>query len=346
MFKKHLHSVYRKYNDENKTEFDFCLTQNERNLKIEDNLFNSFLTSIEQEDIRFYPSLNSLKSKLAKSLEVSTDNILLTPGSDTAIKTLFEAIDFGDGHFITTDYHFPMYSVYGSLYNIPVTFVNYNSNLTYSIADIISSITNETKLVILSNPNSPLGDYKSFTELKPLFETGIPILIDEAYIELTSNSSLLKYIHNYSNLFITRTFSKGLGAAGTRVGYIVSDSKNIEVLNKFRFMYEIPGVSAKYVEMILDQKEYFTQYCQSTLAEKTQLVEILKKNKMLEIIDTDSSWFFIKSTPRLIKLFDQYKVGVRTVILPGQAEEYMKFNYDPVLKGSEFLKKLSNENFN
>ena len=217
MFKKHLHTVFRKDNIENKSQYSFCLTQNERNLEIDQQIFKSFIHSITQEDIRFYPNLGTIKSKLADNLKLSPNNILLTPGSDTAIKTLFEAIDFENGHFITTDYHFPMYSVYGRLYNIPGTFINYSSDLTYSVPDIISSITDKTKLVILSNPNSPLGDYKSFTQLKPLLETGIPILIDEAYIELTPNESLLKHIHTYSNLFITRTFYKLLGAAGTRV---------------------------------------------------------------------------------------------------------------------------------
>ena len=111
-------------------------------------------------------------------------------------------------------------------------------------------------------------------------------------------------------------------------------------------MYEIPGLSAKYVEMILDQKEYFTQYCQSTVTGKTQLVEILKRNKVLEIVDTDCSWFFIKSTPKLVKLLNRYKVGVRELVLPGQSAEYIKFNYDPILEGSGFLKELSNENLN
>lgn len=346
MFKSHLNSVFRKFNDENKSEFDFCLTQNERNLDIDLELFDSFKKSITQKDIRFYPDLNNLKIKLSKYLNLNSDTILITPGSDIAIKTLFESIEFNSGHFLTTDYHFPMYSVYGALYNIKSKLVKYKKNLTYSVEDLISLVDKDSKLIILANPNSPLGDYKKYEELLPIIELGIPILVDEAYIELTSNQSLAQYINKHPNLFICRTFSKGLGAAGCRVGYIVSSAENINILNKFRFMYEVTSLSGKYTEFILDNIEHFNQYAEQTLKGKSKLSAKLKLKYPNDVIDTDSAWCFLKSTPSLTDIFTKHKVGYRTITLPEQAEEYIKFNYDLSLEGSNFLNELLDEKIN
>lgn len=340
MFKKHLESIIRKTGEENKNLFNFCLTQNERNLKLDSNFFSEFIDSIQQEDIRYYPNLSTVKQKLADSLNLDTGNILLTPGSDIAIKTLFEAIEFENGHFITTDYHFPMYTVYGNLYNIPSKFTEYSRDLTYSISDLLNLIDSKTKLIILANPNSPLGDYKPPQELKRILDTGIPVLIDEAYIELTSYESMIGYLKEYDNLFITRTFSKGLGAAGCRVGYILSNSKNIDILSKFRFMYEIPSISAKYIELVLDRKSIFEQYSTKLLKNKETVVKRLKAKYNSDIIDTDSSWCFIKHTPFYKSIFETYNIGYRTIILPKQEKEYIKFNYDIALEKSEFLKTL------
>lgn len=338
MFKKHLHTVYRKNNLEDKTLSKYILTQNERNFKLDKTVYSKFLKSIKETDIKFYPDTSKVKKLIAKDLNITTDNLVLTPGSDVAIKTLFEALEFEDGYIITTDYHFPMYKVYSELYNVPIEFVNYKNNLAYSVSDILFKITEKTKLIILANPNSPLGDYKSYQELEPVLKTGIPILIDEAYIELSDKESFVKYLNEYPNLFISKTFSKGFGAAGCRVGFMISNKENIDILSKFRLMYEIPALSAKYIEFILNNKKKYTKYLKKTLKQKSTLVKQLK-NKM-PVIDTDSTWFFIEETLKIKTIFEKHKVSYRTTILPGREASFIKFNYDLVLHKSKFIDDL------
>ena len=101
--------------------------------------------------------------------------------------------------------------------------VPHEKDFTISIDKLLSWITWDTQLIVLANPNSPMGEYKSFDEIKPLLDTGIPTLIDEAYVEFTDNESMIQYIDEYPNLLVTRTFSKGFGAAGCRVGCVISN---------------------------------------------------------------------------------------------------------------------------
>lgn len=340
MFKAHLKDVHRKLNTEKKSEFNIVLSQNERNLNFEDEFFNKFLASIKQENLRFYPDTTHLKTLLAANLNTTTDNILITPGSDIAIKTLFEAIEFGNGHVLTTDYHFPMYSVYSQLYNIPIEFVNYTPDLDYSIQDLVQKVDKHTKFIILANPNSPLGTFKSYEDLQPLLDLGIPVLIDEAYIELTTKETLIEHIQSHENLFISRTFSKGLGAAGARVGYIVSSKSNIEILNKFRFMYETSGIGTKFAEYLLENSSVVDTYLDSTLEGKKKLVEIIRKKE--EVLDTDASWFFIKEAPKLKSIFLKNKVSYRTIQLPGRDSTFIKFNYDLSIENTTFLNEIIN----
>ena len=78
----------------------------------------------------------------------------------------------------------------------------------------------------------------------------IPLVIDEAY-EGFYTKSYVKYIKNYKNLIITRTFSKSYGLAGLRAGFAVGSSKNISLMNKFRPMYEINSISCLAIEFFL-----------------------------------------------------------------------------------------------
>ena len=85
-------------------------------------------------------------------------------------------------------------------------------------------------------------------------------MIDEAYIEFSDKESFIKYIDDYPNLIITRTFSKGFGAAGSRVGMTFSNPHYIENISKFRQMYEISGVSMKYCEFLLNNHHLVDTY--------------------------------------------------------------------------------------
>ena len=83
-----------------------------------------------------------------------------------------------------------------------------------------------------------------------LIKEGIQLVLDT-----TENESLVKYIDKYPNLIVTRTFSKGFGAAGCRVGMVFSNEKNIELISKFRQMYEVTNISMKYCEFLLNNQK-------------------------------------------------------------------------------------------
>jgi histidinol-phosphate/aromatic aminotransferase/cobyric acid decarboxylase-like protein len=178
--------------------------------------------------------------------------------------------------------------------------------------------------------------------LKKLLDTKVPVLVDEAYIELSNMESCSDLCPIYPNLFILRTFSKGFGAAGCRVGYIISQSENIQNLSKLKPMYEISGLSSKYIEFILDNFKTYKRYLKNTLRQKNKLVSKLKK--YYTIVDTQSSWFFIESSPTVNEILKNNNVAYRKVILPGSDEEWIKFNYDLKIKNSKLEKMLKNGN--
>ena len=338
--KKYLNNVLRKDNKEKKHLYNVVLTQNERNLKLPDTLFNNFIKSIKQKDLFFYPDLTKFKIKLAKFLGVKNYNLLITPGSDIGIKTIFESFDLKNKNIISTNYCFPMYSVYADLYQTDLKKVRYTER-GINFRQLLSKINEDTQFILIANPNSPLGDYYSFDKIKLLLETGIHVIVDEAYIELTDKVSLVDKVKYYDNLTVLRTFSKGYGAAGCRVGYIVSSKKNIEIYSKFRFMYEISSISAKYCEFILDNILYFNRYTEKTYNEKKELVNRLIE-KGFKIIDTDSSWFFLKHNQEIEDLFKKNKTSFRTLTHFSDNLNYIKFNYDLKLKNTNLINDLLN----
>ena len=265
--KSHLHKVERRIDYTDKSEYDFILNQSERSQPIPQSYYTKFIRSLTHEDFAYYPNTKNFKEKICEFYNVKPENLFLSDGSDIGIKSIFETFTTC-GNIVTSEPSFPMYQVYTSLYNCSYKGIHYDvDTLELSIEKMLQFVDDDTDLIVLANPNSPIGDYKTIDEIKPLLDTGIPVLIDEAYIEFLDTEdihwdSFIKYIDEYPNLIVTRTFSKAFGAAGCRVGMTFSNPHYIENISKFRQMYEISGVSMKYCEFLLNNHHLVDIYCQ------------------------------------------------------------------------------------
>jgi len=342
--KTHLHRVNRIFDYTDKSEYDFILNQSERSQPIPQSYYTKFLRSLKQEDFAYYPNTKNFKEKICEFYNVNTENLFLSDGSDVGIKSIFETFTTC-GNIVTSEPSFPMYGVYASLYNCPYRGINYDVDLLeFSIDNMLSFVDDETQLIILANPNSPIGDYKTFEEIKPLLDTGKIVLIDEAYIEFSGKESMIQYIDEYPNLIVTRTFSKGFGAAGCRVGMTFAHKDTIEPLSKFRQMYEITGVSLKYCEFLLNNHHLVDTYIQEVVEEKKKVVSMLKH---YEVIDSDCNWIHFNNqddNKKTKQILDKHKVLVKycKVHPYGFRDNWCRMTIQPGLSEQEFFKEIVN----
>ena len=337
--KSYLKNVLRKSNQEDKSKYKINLSQNERNASLPNSLFLKFKESITEKDLFFYPNTYNLIEKISNYQGLDSSNIMLTPGSDIGIKTLFEVFDVKDKNIVTTNFCFPMYDVYSSLYQTELRKARYN-NITFNIRNILDKINKDTQFVIIANPNSPVGDYYDFKKIEKLLDTGIYVVIDEAYQEFTGKESFISKVNQYKNLIVLKTFSKAYGAAGCRVGYIASHKDNIQIISKFRFMYEISSLGMKYAEFILDNIDYYNRYIEKTMELKNKTVKKLSM-KTINLVDTSSSWFFIESNRKIERIFEKNNVSYKLCTLPIKGK-FIKLNYDLILNDSQLIKDLLN----
>jgi len=338
--KNHLYKVKRKFDYTDKNDYDFILNQSERSQPIQQSYYTKFLRSLKQEDFAYYPNTKNFKEKICEFYNVNTENLFLSDGSDIGIKSIFETFTTC-GNIVTSEPSFPMYQVYASLYNCSYKGINYDvDTLEFSIENMLSFVDDETELIVLANPNSPIGDYKTIDEIKPLLDTGIPVLIDEAYIEFSDKESFIKYIDDYPNLIITRTFSKGFGAAGCRVGMTFAHKDTIEPISKFRQMYEITGVSLKYCEFLLNNHHLVDTYIKEVVEEKKKVVSMLKN---YEVIDSQCNWIHFNNqdnNKKTKEIFEKHKVLVKycKVHPYGFRDSWCRMSIQPGLSEQEFFK--------
>jgi len=126
--------------------------------------------------------------------------------------------------------HTPCFGIYklrcnilgGKLVSVPMVFKD--KQILYDPGSILEAITEKTKIIVVANPNNPTGNFMDPQHFVTIAETGIPFVVDEAYVEYAGlGKSQVGLTKKYKNVIVTRTLSKAYGLAGVRFGYALGD---------------------------------------------------------------------------------------------------------------------------
>ncbi len=292
------------------------LDKNERVIKFEKKFLNYIKKNVNTFNLSSYPNINNVKNKIAKKIGVKKEMIFISAGSDLSLKTCFELFTKPKDRAIILEPTFGMVDVYCGIYNIKPIKVGYDKNLKLNYSKLYKNISKKISLIILANPNSPTGTIIKESEMLQILnktkKLKIPIVIDEAY-EGFYKKSYINFIKKYQNLIVTRTFSKSFGLAGLRAGYAVANKKTINLMSKYRPMYEINSISCSGIEFLLKNYNIVQKHVKEVLIAKNYLKRELDKHA-IKYIDTYANFFHIemgKNIKSLEKKFKRKKILFR-----------------------------------
>jgi histidinol-phosphate aminotransferase len=96
------------------------------------------------------------------------------------------------------------------------------------------AITHETRMVYVANPNNPTGAGLRLEEIASITDAlpeGAMFLVDEAYNDfLPEGKSAIDLVKKGAPVLVARTFSKGYGLAGLRLGYAIGPDEVLDTL--------------------------------------------------------------------------------------------------------------------
>jgi histidinol-phosphate aminotransferase len=260
------------------------LDKNENTDSIIKEIGGKILREMELEAITTYPDCYNLYEKLARYDHLQIENLLITAGSDGAIRTVFEStINSGD-RVMHTNPTFAMYYVYSKMFGANVFPVEYEASINGPVLNVqrfIEKIKSFLpKLICLPNPDSPTGTVIDNGDLKKIIsaamEVNALVLIDEAYYPFYA-SSALPWINDFPNLIVARTFAKAWGAAGFRIGYLAANKNLASYLHKVKPMYEVNTLSLRFMEKMLDHEKDVEESVKRILDGKTYFIEEMSK---------------------------------------------------------------------
>lgn len=211
-------------------------------------LVSKALAELRPQQIATYPipSAHPLPESLTKKLGIELPMLTLGHGSDALFQLLIICFALHrDKHIITHDHAFQTYQILANIFGVPLISTPLKSDFNIDIDAMITACNEKTALIFIANPNNPTGTLITRHDLIRLLthvsKTSI-VVLDEAYYEYLNpedNPNAIGMLGTYSNLVITRTFSKAHGLAGLRLGYAVAHPDISALLHKIVLPFTI-----------------------------------------------------------------------------------------------------------
>ena len=212
------------------------------------------------------PDALPLYKKISETLNLSEKNIFVTCGITEGIRILYDLCTNPGDNVICLDPTYPMYWIYANMYQVEYRKMSYDiDSLSPNMNTLYKQLDKNTRFVFIPNPNLPIESCFSIDEIRDIAEkcrnNNTMLVIDEAYYFFGA-PSVLDIIKEYENLIIFRTFSKAYGLAGLRIGFMISQSQNINDISKSRSLVESNTLSMKIAEYFLENSEFRDHHVQ------------------------------------------------------------------------------------
>ena len=171
-------------------------------------------------------------------------------------------------------------------------------------------------MLYIDNPNNPTGFLIPLEVLKHLIATaepvGIIVLVDEAYGDFIADEhSAFNLVREYSNVMVVRSFSKALGLAAQRIGYMAISDALVQYYSKVDVPFEPTLISAHMARLTLEDKIYIARIRNLTRECKAEIQFVLRQAG-IEVLPTHSDVSILMAYKPGINLFAHFqKMGIK-----------------------------------
>ena len=206
---------------------------------------------------RYPDSFLRLRTKIGDMYGLGPDNVALCNGSSETIDAMMRLFLQPGDEFMLSTPTFELFPPRAELCNAKVVQIPVREeDLQYDVDGMLDAINDRTKLILIINPNNPTGVFIEDDDLERFCETGVPICVDEAYLDYnTDRPSKADLIKKYPQVFLSVTFSKAYGFAGVRFGFVLGTEEMIAAFNRMFLPWNVSLMSAAAAEAIIDNPD-------------------------------------------------------------------------------------------
>jgi histidinol-phosphate aminotransferase len=233
------------------------LASNEFVHPVVDRIARDVLAGLDARTVTGYPFHGGLVERLAAHTGVRGDQLMITAGSDDAIKILADALFRTTGRLVLQEPNYELVRQYALLRLVAVTPVATREDRRFHLEDFRAAIARTgPACVYLSNPNGPLGTCLTLDELHALAgccaDAGCLLFVDEAYVPYNGFDHA-PLLDAHDCVVLVRSFSKSYGVPGARLGVVMAHPDVIKYLRPWQGANPVSGMTAAVMLGFLDR---------------------------------------------------------------------------------------------
>ena len=274
-------NLYRIF-DQNERKDYLRLDLNENPGGLPESFVKSVLEKVTPQLLAQYPETLHFTEVLANYLGTDISHLCLVNGSAEGIRYIIQAFTSEHGRIVGVVPSYFMFQVYAEMYDRTFIKVPYNEDLSMDISHIIAELTEDTQLLILLNPNNPMGNVYSDEEFAQILQAArekeITVLVDEAY-HYFYPKTFIDYALHVEHVFVTRTFSKLFSMAGCRLGYVAGWPEGIEMVQKLCTPHNTNAFGMLFAEEVLNTPGILEDLIRHFQEGRQYLIRELDKNQ-------------------------------------------------------------------
>ncbi len=222
------------------------------------------------------PLQRRARSALAEYTGLGEENVIAGAGSDELIDLLFRLFISPGDNILDCDPTFAMYGFCARVAGGTVRLAQRDELFDIDVDAVREAIDERTKIIFVSSPNNPTGNLATADQVVQLLETGLIIVVDEAYFEFC-NVTVADMIPDYDNLVVLRSMSKWGGLAGLRVGYGLMSQEIVQHVVDVKSPYNLSVTSEAALIASLKEAPTLMTEVRRIVEERGRMFDLLSK---------------------------------------------------------------------
>jgi histidinol-phosphate aminotransferase len=288
--------------------------------------------ALTAEQLATYPEYLIPTAKMAHWFGVNPNELTLSNGADGALQQIVSTFVDSRSAILLVDPTFVMYRFYAQLSGAKIVSLRYDSEMKFPVDAVMNALRKSPRLFLIANPNNPTGTLIPSSVIRRMLNAAPRTLfvLDEAYVEF-SGTTVLPWIQRYPNLIIVRTFSKGAGLAGLRLGCMFACPEVTSLLARTREPFAVNAAALVAAEATMRDYRSVKRYAREILLARDFLSKALVR-KGVKVFPSDANFLLADFGERAHRVLGQLAKG--GILLRDRTSDFGRTGYVRITIGT------------
>ena len=255
------------------------------------------------------PKQLELKTVIAGMKGQPGAKLFLGNGSDEGIDLIFRVLcEPGRDNVITVDPSYGMYAVCAQINDIERKSVLLREDFSLDPDAVLNAVDVHTKMIFLCSPNNPTSNsLDREAMLRIIDNVNCMVVVDEAYIDFSSEQGMLSLLPEKRNLVVLQTLSKAWGLAGIRLGMVFAHPELIAYLSNVKYPYNINTLTLELATAWLTDPKNSRGWIKEILAERQKISDQMEALQFVEKVHPSDANFLLVKMKDPVAVYDFLK---------------------------------------